>query len=258
MGHDPVHKIAVVMGGGSSVGRGIAVALADLGLKVHVADIVQADLDDLAAARPDIVCRNVDAIDPVAVEACLQQIERTDGPVDVLINTVGIGGEPRPIEETTVAEWDRIIAGSAGAAFYAIRQVVPGMKARGGGCIINFSSCSTKVGLPLRTPYIAAKYALEGLTRNLARELGPYGIRVNAILPGAIDNDRFRGIVTKRAQHLGRSECDVEADLLAFVSMRTKIAIEEIVGAVLYLMSPAARHVTGQLLSVDGNVEWEN
>lgn len=246
------------MGGGSSVGRGIAVALADLGLKVHAADIVQADLDDLAATRPDIVCGNVDAVDPAAVEAWLQEIARTAGPVDVLVNTVGIGGAPRPIEDTTVAEWDRVIAGSAGAAFYAIRQVVPGMKARGGGCIINFSSCSTKVGLPLRTPYIAAKYALEGLTRNLARELGPHGIRVNAILPGAIDNDRFRSIVTSRAQHAGRSERDVEGELLAFVSMRTKIAIEEIVGAVLYLVSPAARHVTGQLLSVDGNVEWES
>ncbi len=258
MGHDPVQKIAVVMGGGSSVGRGIAVALADLGHRVHSADIVQADLDALASARPDIVCTNVDAADPHAVEAYLQNIARKDGPVDILVNTVGIGGSPMAIEDTPVAEWNRVIAGSAGAAFYAIRQVVPGMKAQGGGVIVNFSSCSTKVGLPLRTPYIAAKYALEGLTKNLARELGPHGIRVNAILPGAIDNDRFRGIVSKHAQQNGRSEADVEAEFLAFVSMRTKIAIEEIVGAVLYLVSPAARHVTGQLLSVDGNVEWEN
>lgn len=250
-------KIAVVMGGAASVGRGIALALADQGLKVYVADIVEADLDDLAAARPDIVCRKVDALNPQAVGAFFREIKGAGDAVDVLVNTVGIGGDPRPIEETTVVEWNRIMAGSAGAAFYAIRQAVPDMKARG-GCIVNFSSCSTKVGLPLRTPYIAAKYALEGLTKNLARELGSYGIRVNAILPGAIDNERFRSIVAARAESVGRSTDDIEAELLSFVSMRTKIAIEEIVGAVLYLISPAARHVTGQLLSVDGNVEWEN
>ncbi|MGV3480661.1 MAG: SDR family oxidoreductase [Sphingobium sp.] len=250
-------KIAVVMGGAASVGRGIAIALADQGLKVYVADIVETDLDALAATRPDIVCRKVDAIDPQAVGAFFREIEGAGDTVDVLINTVGIGGEPKPIEETTVVEWNRIMAGSAGAAFYAIRQVVPGMKARG-GCIVNFSSCSTKVGLPLRTPYIAAKYALEGLTRNLARELGAHGIRVNAILPGAIDNERFRSIVAARAKNIGRRIDEIEAELLSFVSMRTKIAIEEIVGAVLYLISPAARHVTGQLLSVDGNVEWES
>jgi len=250
-------KVAVVMGGAASVGRGIAVALADRGLKVYVADIVEADLDDLAAARPDIVCRKVDAVAPQAVGAFFREIAGAGDTVDVLVNTVGIGGEPRPIEETTVVEWNRIMAGSAGAAFYAIRHVVPGMKARG-GCIVNFSSCSTKVGLPLRTPYIAAKYALEGLTRNLARELGSFGIRVNAILPGAIDNDRFRGIVEARAENMGRSTSEIESELLSFVSMRTKIAIDEIVGAILYLISPAACHVTGQLLSVDGNVEWES
>lgn len=254
----PGVQTAVVMGGASSVGRDIALAFADQGLMVHVTDIDADGLSKLAATRSDIACARVDVLDAAAVEDYFRQMLRDAGPVDILVNTVGIGGLPKPIEDTTVAEWDRVIAGSVGAAFYAIRQVVPGMKVNGRGCIVNFSSCSTKVGLPLRTPYIAAKCALEGLTRNLARELGPHGIRVNAILPGAIDNDRFHSIVAARAAQFGRGHQDVEAELLAYVSMRTKIAIEEIVGAVLYLVSPSARHVTGQLLSVDGNVEWES
>ena len=111
--------------------------------------------------------------------------------------------------------------------------------------------------MPFRTPYVASKAGVEGLTRALARELGPDNIRINAILPGMIDNERMRGVLQRIADQEGRSVEEVERSALNCVSMRTKIQPAEIAEMVLFLCSDAARHVTGQLISVDGNVEWE-
>ena len=112
--------------------------------------------------------------------------------------------------------------------------------------------------MPFRTPYNASKAGVEGLTRTLARELGPSGIRVNAILPGAIDNQRFTNVITRIAEQSGRSVAEVEAEQLQFISMRSKIQPAEIADMVLFLCSDAARHVSGQLIGVDGNLEWES
>src|SRR6202012_1712044 len=124
-------------------------------------------------------------------------------------------------------------------AFSAIRAVVPGMKASRSGVIINYSSASTRTGLPLRTPYVVAKYAVEGLTRNLARELGPFGIRVNAVLPGAIDNERLALIIADKAAAEGITAAQVEAEALKYISMRTKISLEELSATTLFLASDA-------------------
>lgn len=111
--------------------------------------------------------------------------------------------------------------------------------------------------MPFRSPYVASKAGVEGLTRSLARELGPDNIRINAILPGMIDNERMRGVIARIAQQEGRSFDEVEQSALRYISMRTKIQPAEIAEMVLFLCSDSACHVTGQLIAVDGNVEWE-
>jgi NAD(P)-dependent dehydrogenase (short-subunit alcohol dehydrogenase family) len=141
--------------------------------------------------------------------------------------------------------------------FYCIKRALPPMKAQGSGCIINISSASTRVGMPLRTPYIATKWAVEGLTQNLARELGPDNIRCNAILPGIIDNPRGRRLVEKLAEERGQSFEETEQRYIGFVSMRSWIQPEEVADMAAYLASDAARHVTGQAIGVCGNLEWE-
>jgi NAD(P)-dependent dehydrogenase (short-subunit alcohol dehydrogenase family) len=149
------------------------------------------------------------------------------------------------------------MAANLDSMFLTIREAVPDMRGNRRGAIVNFSTGSTKTVMPFRAPYVASKAGVEGLTRTLARELGPDNIRINAILPGIIDNERMRGILQRIADQEGRSFEEVERSALKYVSMRTKIQPAEIAEMVLFLCSDAARHITGQLISVDGNVEWE-
>jgi NAD(P)-dependent dehydrogenase (short-subunit alcohol dehydrogenase family) len=180
------------------------------------------------------------------------------GHADVLVNCVGIAGPRAPIEEIELDEWSHVLDVNVTGFFRCTRLAVPGMKERGHGSIVNFSSCSSHLAPPLRAAYVTSKAAVEGLTRCLARELGPYGVRCNAILPGAIDNERFQTIVERNAAARGLSPDDYRAELLRYVSLRRAIAVEEFADLVLYLCSHSARGVTGQLIRLDGNVEWES
>ncbi len=168
-----------------------------------------------------------------------------------------MAGPVGPIEANRPDDWARCFAVNVNGAFHLIRAVVPAMKAAGGGVIVNISTASTVTGLPGRAAYVASKWALEGLTRNCARELGPAGIRVNAIRPGFMDTDRMRGIMARIAGETGRSVAEVEGEALGYISLRTKIQPVEIGETAWFLASDAARHVTGQIIGVDGNAEWE-
>jgi len=131
------------------------------------------------------------------------------------------------------------------------------MKERRFGSIINFSSASTITGLPNRAAYVVSKYAVEGLTKNTARELGPYNVRCNAILPGAIDNKRLAMVLERVARKKGISPEEFETEMLRYNSMRTKIAPEELANAVFLLASKKAPHITGVMFEVSGGHEWE-
>ena len=246
----------VITGGATSVGLATARRFLGDGRRVHVCDVDEAALAAARAALPGLVAHRLDVTDPFAVEQGFAAILDA-GPVDVLANVVGLGGPRCPIEAVSYADWARTLDGSVGAAFFTIKQLAPHFKARGQGCIVNFSSSSTKTGLPNRTPYVVAKAAVEALTRNLARELGPYGVRVNAILPGAIDNPRLDALIQSGAADRGIALAEFERHLLRFISMRARISVAELAEVVHFLASDAARHITGQLLAVDGNAEWE-
>jgi NAD(P)-dependent dehydrogenase (short-subunit alcohol dehydrogenase family) len=131
------------------------------------------------------------------------------------------------------------------------------MKGRGGGAIVNISSTTARTGLPYRLPYAVSKSGVLGLTHTMARELGPDGIRVNAILPGVLRGERIRRVISAKAEALGMSEADYEAEMLARVSMRTMIDPDEVADMALFLASTRGRHVSGQFIGVCGNVEHE-
>jgi NAD(P)-dependent dehydrogenase (short-subunit alcohol dehydrogenase family) len=248
---------AVVTGAGSSVGLAVARRFYADGHDVWVCDVARDAVAALAISDPKLSARVVDLLDPLQVEHFFAEVVGKSGPVDILVNTVGLGGPTAAIEDVSYEQWETTVRGSAGVAFYCIKQVAGSMKLRRSGSIVNFSSCSAKTVLPLRTPYVAAKWALEGLTLSLARELGPYNVRVNAVRPGAIDNDRLRQIFVANAAQAGLTVAQYEAEALSHVSMRCKIGIDELVAAVIFLTSDAVPHVTGQVLAIDGNVEWE-
>jgi NAD(P)-dependent dehydrogenase (short-subunit alcohol dehydrogenase family) len=179
------------------------------------------------------------------------------GGADVLVNNVGIAGRTAPVESISTAEWNATLAANLTSHFLCVRRAVPGMKARGDGLIVNISSGSAKVGLPLRLPYVVSKGAVISMTLNLARELGPHGIRVNAILPGAIRGARIERVSRDKAQALGVSPEDYKQSLLRSVSPRTMVDPEDIAAMILFLASAAGRRISGQAIGIDGNIEYE-
>ncbi len=248
----------LVTGAGQSVGRAMAEKFLARGDRVHICDIDEALVATLIGLDPRMSGTVCDVADEMQVRKLFGEARAAIGTVDVLINTVGIAGPRGPIQSLSLAEWRATLAANLDSMFLTIREAVPEMQQNRRGAIINFSSMSTKTVMPFRSPYVASKAGVEGLTRTLARELGPHNIRVNAILPGAIDNQRLKNVLARIAEQEGRTLDEVEAESLQFVSMRTKIQPVEIADMVLFLCSDAALHVTGQMIGVDGNMEWES
>ncbi len=247
----------LVTGGGDSVGRWVAERFCAEGAQVHICDVRADALAQTLAANPSMSGTVADIGRPDDVERLFADAQQRFGAVTVLINNVGIGGPTKPLEEVSDEEWNASLDVNVTGAFRLMRAVVPGMKANGGGVIVNVSTGSTRTRLPLRTPYVVSKFALEGLTLNAARELGPWNIRCNAILPGMINNDRMRDIVARRAADEGVSPAEVEARYLKFISLRAKTEPSDIADMAWFLASDGALRVTGELISVSGNVEWE-
>jgi NAD(P)-dependent dehydrogenase (short-subunit alcohol dehydrogenase family) len=246
----------VVTGGASSVGLAVAERFAAEGRRVHICDV---DVDALAAAAESGrfgAARQVDVASHPQVAAFLAEV-LADGPVDVLVNTVGVGGPRAPLQDVSLDEWERTLSGCLHSSFYTMRTLLPHFIERRCGCIVNVSSTSTRTGLPNRTPYVVAKAGLEALTRNVAREVGPFGVRVNAVLPGAIDNARLDRLVADGARERGVEPEAFERHLFRFISMRSRVEPDEVAAMIGFLASDTARHVTGQLIGVCGNVEWE-
>lgn len=200
----------------------------------------------------------VDVSDDGAVTAMVEDAARAMQGIDVLINNAGIGGIRKPIAEYSNEEWRIVHAVNLDGPFFFIRAALPHLRQSKQPSIINVVTTSVKTGLPLRTPYVTSKAALLAMTHTLARELGPEGIRCNAILPGAIENERGDNLLRARAERMGISFEEAKKYRLGFVSMRTRMRPKDLAEMALFLSSSKAERVTGQAISVDGNVEWED
>jgi NAD(P)-dependent dehydrogenase (short-subunit alcohol dehydrogenase family) len=244
---------ALVTAAGAGIGHAIAGRLIAAGYRVFGCDL-SANAFAKTEGMEHIVA---DISRPSDVTAMFDQIVATAGTLDLLVNNAGIGGPRAPLDEIEPDAWDVTIAVNLNGMFYCMRAAAALMKAAGSGVIVNISTSSVLTGLPLRAPYVASKAGVLGLTRNAARELGPHGIRCNAILPGLIDNPRGRALVQKLADERGQSFAETEAGFLRYISLRCWIDPSEIGDLTVFLASDAARHITGQSIAVDGNVEWE-
>lgn len=241
---------AVVTAGCGGAGQVIAEALCAEGATVFTCDIDPAAVAAAPAAHRAAI---VDVADADAVVAWLGPIAE-DG-IDVLVNNAGIAGPTAPIEHIDPADWRRCISVGLDSMFHTVRVVAPTLKANRSGAIINIASTAGVLGMPERAPYVAAKFGVVGLTKTLAMELGPFGVRVNAIAPGSIHGDRMDRVIAAHAASAGVAEEQVRAMYTAGVSMGTFVEPEEIADLVVYLASDRARSVSGQVIAVDGHTE---
>jgi NAD(P)-dependent dehydrogenase (short-subunit alcohol dehydrogenase family) len=247
----------LVTGGAGGAGRVIAESFADAGAHVLACDIDDAAVKALQLARPDITAYTGDVGNQSTVDAMFAVAEARFGMVNVLVNNVGVAGPTAAVEDITLEDWAATLTTNLTSHFLCVRRAVRRMKAIGAGLIVNVSSVSAKVGLPLRLPYIVSKGALLSFTQNLARELGPSGIRVNAILPGPIRGARVQRVINVKAQALGIPPAEYERSQLRYISLRTMVDPDDIAAMILFLASAGGRRITGQLIGVDGNVEYE-
>lgn len=249
--------IVLVTGGRSGIGRAIADAFAGQGANVLICGRDETAMSKTLAKAPLLNGFIADVGDPQSVRAMYSHLRERFGRIDVLVNNAGVSGPTAPVDEITDEEWRDVIAINLNGAFFCAREAAAMMKTQRSGCIINVSTTSVRLGLPERTPYVSTKAGLHGLTKALARELGPYNIRCNTLSPGMVDNARGKRVREARAEAEGESPEALLARRLNFISMRSMVAQEDIAALALYLASNSARFVTGQEISVCGNVEWE-
>ena len=193
-----------------------------------------------------------DMADPMAITGMMMRAEQSFGPVDVLVNNAGVQ-HVAPIEAFPAAQWDTIIAVNLSAVFHATRTVLPGMKRRGWGRIINVASAHGLVGSPFKSAYVAAKHGVVGLTKVTALETAEQGITCNAICPGYVWTPLVEQQIAAQAQaHMLTPERVVREVFLKEQPSRKFATVAEIAGIAGFLCSPAAASITGTTIAADG------
>ncbi|HFD15604.1 MAG TPA: SDR family oxidoreductase [Rhodospirillales bacterium] len=248
-------KRVLITAGAAGIGRRTAEAFAEAGARVFLCDIDEAALADLAAARPEIGALRADVAVEGDVERLFEAAMAALGGLDVLINNAGIAGPTGPVESLALEDWKRCLAVNLDGMFLCTRRAVPLIEAAGGGAIVNLSSTAGLHGFPNRTPYATAKWGVIGLTKTLAMELGPRGIRVNAICPGPVAGARIDRVIEADARVTGRPLEEVRDRYLRTNALRTFIDAADIANMILFLCSDLGRRVNGQAIAVDGYTE---
>ncbi|MCW4113428.1 SDR family oxidoreductase [Aurantimonas sp. MSK8Z-1] len=245
----------LVTAGASGIGAAIAEAFLEADAKVMICDIDEAALAAFAARHPRVEALRADVSDAAEVDALFDAASDRLGGLDVLVNNAGIAGPTGAIDAVPLDEIRRTLDIDLMGPFLVLRRAAPLLRRSEAGAIVNISSVAGRLGYALRTPYSAAKWGIVGLTASLAKEMGPDGIRVNAILPGVVRGARIEGVIRERAAASGRSYEDMEAQYLANISLRRMVEPEDVAGLALFLCSPAGANISGQAISVCGNVE---
>ncbi|GLO75138.1 3-ketoacyl-ACP reductase [Phaeobacter italicus] len=242
----------LITAGGSGIGRAMAEGFAAAGHQVWVTDVNADSLSDLPAGWQASV---VDAADEDSVAALFAEVREQWGGLDVLCANAGIAGPTALIEDIALEDWRKCVSVNLEGCFLAAKYAAPLMKAARAGSIIVTSSTAGQYGYPNRAPYASAKWAVIGLMKTLAMELGPFGVRANAICPGAVEGPRMEGVLEREAAAKGMSRDQVYEGYASGTSMRSFVEARDIANMAVFLGSDAARLVSGQVIAVDGHTE---
>lgn len=242
-------KVVLVTGSTRGIGRAIAVAFAEEGAKVLVngrqKEAAQAMAEEMRGRGAEALGLGADISDPEAVRGMVEEGLKVYGKIDVLVNNAGISLPPQPAEGVQREGFEKVMAVNLTGAFLCCQAVFPSMRAGGGGSIINVSSQAGLFGEPGLLPYCVSKAALLSVTRCLAYEWSPYGIRVNAVAPGFVAGGMNEPVLKYEA---------LVSTLSSRVPLRRFAKVEEVVEVVLFLASEAASYINGEVLVVDGGM----
>jgi NAD(P)-dependent dehydrogenase (short-subunit alcohol dehydrogenase family) len=243
----------LVTAGAGGIGRAIAMAFASAGAKAHACDIDAAALSDLRTQMPGITTSICDIADRGAVQRMVKEATDALGGMDVLVNNAGIAGPAASVADLDPDAWDSVLRVNLTGTFTVTQAAIPHLKQSAAGSIVVMSSLAGRFGYPNRSPYSTTKWGLIGFTKTLSRELGEFGIRVNAILPGAVDGPRLQQVFAGRASTTGRSVAEEEAAALANQSIKRFVDPADIAALAVFLASDAARSISGQMVPIDGD-----
>ena len=249
-------RVAVVTGAGSGIGAAIALGLAADGHRVVVTDLDRARAEEtvaaIAAAGGEAEAAICDVSDPRSVQSAFADLTTRLGGIDVLVNNAGLQ-HVAPIDTYPLEQWQRLLGVLLTGPFLTIQAVLPAMRARKWGRIVNIASINGKRGDPGKAAYCAAKHGVIGLTRTAALETAADGITVNAVCPGYVDTPLTRGQLADLGAIHGIPEEEVIAQFfLPRIPTGRRIEREEVAGLVRYLASDAAGSITGQAINIDG------
>lgn len=245
----------LITAGASGIGYAIALAFSRRGADVTVVDIDTVGLSRIHVEHPGIRTAVCDVSNRRSLELDIPVIIEAMGGLDVLVNNAGISGPTAHVEQLDPDEWDKVMQINLNGTFNVTRLAVPALKRSSHPSIINMSSVAGRLGYPDRSPYSTSKWGLIGFTKSLSRELGAYGVRVNAILPGAVEGERFENVLKARANLSGNSVEAERGKAFSVQSLQRLVDPKDIAELAVFLASDAGKSISGQLLPIDNDMQ---
>lgn len=246
---------ALITGAGSGIGQVMAQHFEKAGARIWICDADTNNLEQSLKENPDWNGTPCDVSEENQVDQLFKEMSDSFGGLEILVNNAGIAGPTAPVEEIDPDEWRRSVGVNLNGAFYCTRLATPLLKNSPKASIINISSVAGRLGFARRLPYASTKWAMIGFTESLAKELGPSGIRVNALLPGIVEGPRIEGVFQARAESEGVPYEEVRDRVLNNVSMKRMVSAGDVAEMAVFLCSEAGKNISGQSISVCGNVE---
>ncbi len=245
----------LVTAGASGIGLATARAFAREGAQVFICDVDTTALSAVATSDPALRQMVCDVADPAAIARMFDTATAALGGLDSLVNNAGIAGPTAACEAVQLADWQRTLAVNLTGQFLCAQHAIPLLKASGNASMANLSSAAGRFGFPLRTPYAASKWGVIGLTKSLSIELGPHGVRVNAICPGSVAGPRIDAVFANRAAARNLPIDVVRKDALAKTSLRRLVTADDIANAIVFLASPLGANISGHALPIDADTQ---
>ncbi len=252
------NKKIIISAGASGIGLATTKVCLSRGAYVYLCDIDNKSIKKLnkhPLKNKRLFIYQCDASNEEQVSLFFNKIKKKTKKIDALINNVGVAGPTGSLEKLKSKDWENTLHVDVNSHFYFTKKAIPLIKKSKNGSIINISSTAGIFGFPLRSPYAASKWAIIGVTKTLAMELGKFNIRVNAVCPGTIKGDRMKRVIRDKAKFTKVSSKSIEKDFISMSSMKQWVLEEDIGKMCSFLISDDSSKVSGQVISVDGHTE---